>query len=248
VTPSPSPTAHHARLIRKLESIGFLTPEEKAALAGLPLDVRSFPAGADLVREGDEPSQCCLIVDGLAARYKLTGEGQRQIMSFHWAGDVPDLQSLHLRQMDHSVGAITRTTAAFIHHDAIHRLIAAYPGIGSLLWRDTLIDAAIFREWLTGVGRRSAYARIAHLICELFMRARAVGLTHDNSLELPITQAELGDALGLSSVHVNRVLQELRGDGLIQSQGRMLVIADWPGLEAAGDFDPTYLHIQKLAA
>jgi CRP-like cAMP-binding protein len=219
-----------------------------AAVGQLPLDVRIFPAGADLVREGDRPAHCCLVVEGLAARYKLTGDGQRQIMSFHWAGDIPDLQTLHLRTMDHSLGAITRTTAAFISHDSIHRLIAGHPGIGSLLWRDTLIDSAIFREWLTGVGRRSAYSRIAHLICELYLRAKAVGLTTDHSMELPITQAELGDALGLSSVHVNRVLQELRGEGLIVSRGRMLVITDWPGLEAAGDFDPTYLHIQKLAA
>ena len=242
------PSREHARLIRKLESIGFLGADEIAAICELPLELRTFPDGADLVRECDVPSHCCLIIEGLAARYKLTGDGQRQIMSFHWAGDVPDLQSLHLRTMDHSLTAITPVTAAFIPHDSIHRLVAAYPRIGSLLWRDTLIDAAIFREWLTSVGRRSAYSRIAHLLCELYLRARAVGLTGDQTMEMPITQAELGDALGLSSVHVNRSLQELRRDGLIVSRGRMLVITDWPGLQAAGDFDPTYLHIQKLAA
>jgi CRP-like cAMP-binding protein len=241
-------THEHARLIRKLESIGFLSPEEVAAIAELPLELRTYGSNADLVCEGAAPSHCCLIVEGLTARYKLTGDGQRQIMSFHWPGDVPDLQSLHLRTMDHSLVAIARTTAAFITHDSIHRLIAAHPAIGSLLWRDTLIDASIFREWLVGVGRRSAYSRIAHLLCELYLRAKAVGLTRDHSMEMPITQAELGDALGLSSVHVNRSLQELRAHGLIASQGRMLVITDPAGLEKAGDFDPAYLHIQKIAA
>jgi CRP-like cAMP-binding protein len=242
------PSTDHARLIRKLESIGELTPAEAEAVSRLPLEPRTFQAGADLVREGDRPTHCCLVVEGLAARYKLTGDGQRQIMAFHTPGDVPDLQSLHLKVLDHSLGAITRVQAAFIAHEHMHRLTAEHPGVGALFWRDTLIDAAIFREWLTGVGRRSAYARIAHLLCEMFCRARAVGLTHDNTVELPITQAELGDALGLSAVHVNRVLQQLRGEGLIVSRGRTLVILDWEGLERAGDFDPAYLHIKKLAA
>lgn len=242
------PTPEHQRLIRKLESIGSLSADEIAAICELPLDLRTFPAGADFVREGDVPSQCCLVVDGLAARYKLTGDGQRQIMSFHWPGDVPDLQCLHLRTMDHSLAAVTRTSVAFISHDSLHRLIALHPNLGALLWRDTLIDAAIFREWLVGIGRRSAYSRIAHLLCEMYLRAKAVGLTTDHSMELPITQAELGDALGLSSVHVNRSLQELRAEGLIVSRGRTLVITDPKGLEKAGDFDPAYLHLQKLAA
>lgn len=242
------PTPDHARLIRKLESIGELSGEDRVALARLPLEPRTFAVGTDLVREGDQPSHCCLVTEGLACRYKLTGEGQRQIMSFHMPGDIPDLQSLHLKVMDHSVGAVVRTQVAFILHEHVQRLIADRPNVGALLWRDTLIDASIFREWLTGVGRRSAYARIAHLLCELFVRARAVGLTHENSVELPITQSELGDALGLSAVHVNRVLQELRGEGLIVNRGKTLVILDWPGLEQAGDFDETYLHIQKTAA
>lgn len=242
------PSPEHGRLIRKLESIGQLSESERAAVARLPLELRSFAAGVDLVREGDRPHHCCLIVEGMTARYKLTGDGQRQIMSFHTPGDMPDLQSLHLEVMDHSLGAITRTQAAMIAHEHLHRLIAEQPGVGALFWRDTLIDASIFREWLVGVGRRSAYARIAHLLCELFARARAVGLTSGNTMELPITQVELGDSLGLSSVHVNRVLQELRGEGLIVSRGRTLIILDVAGLEKAGDFDPAYLHITKLAA
>ena len=244
----PTPSPEHARLIRKLESIGPLTSEDRAALASLPLDVRTFPDGSDLVREGDRPSHCCLVLEGMICRYKVVGDGQRQIMAFHQAGDIPDLQSLLLKTLDHSLGALTRTVVAFIPHESLLQLIGNHPNTGALLWRDTLIDAAIFREWLVGVGRRSAYTRIAHLFCELFLRAKAVGLTQGDTMELPITQAELGDALGLSTVHVNRVLQELRADGVIVNRGRTLVITDWPGLERAGDFDPSYLHIQKMAA
>lgn len=244
----PATSHEHDRLIRKLESIGDLSAGEKAAIGRLPLDVRVFGAGTDLVREGDRPSHSCLIVEGMTCRYKMTGDGQRQIMAFHLPGDIPDLQSLHLQTMDQGLGAITRTTAALIAHESLYELFRAHPSIGHLMWRDTLIDAAVFREWLVGVGRRSAYSRIADLLCELFVRARAVGLTHGDTMELPITQSELGDALGLSAVHVNRVLQELRADGFISSRGRTLVINDWPGLEKAGDFDPTYLHIRRMAA
>ena len=243
-TPSPE----HARLIRKLESIGPMTPEDRSALARLPLEIRTFPAGSDIVREGDRPAHSCLLIEGMTCRYKVVSDGQRQIMAFHMPGDIPDLQSIYLKTMDHSLGTITRSVVAFILHENILQLIQDYPNLRGLLWRDTLIDAAVFREWLVGVGRRSAYSRIAHLFCELFLRARAVGLTQGDTMELPITQAELGDALGLSAVHVNRVLQELRAAGFIASRGRTLVVTDWPGLEKAGDFDPTYLHIRNLAA
>jgi CRP-like cAMP-binding protein len=127
--------------------------------------------------------------------------------------------------------------------------IHAHPRIGDIFWRDTLIDAAIFREWIANVGRREAYGRIAHLLCEVFVRLRAVGLTNGQAYQLPITQAELGDATGLSTVHVNRTLQELRGNGLITTpRGGHVIIEDWDGLREAGEFDPTYLHIRKQAA
>lgn len=238
----------HTRLIAKLEAIGRVTEAEKAVLAELPYRLRSFPENADLVRLGDRPPECCLIVDGFVCRYKLLGEGQRQIMSFHLPGDIPDLQSLHLKVMDHSLSALTPVTAAFIPHDALHALTRQQPGIAALFWRDTLIDAAIFREWLAGVGRRTAKARIAHAICEVYLKLRAVDLAGDGGFELPITQVELADALGLSPVHVNRVLQELRADGLIASKGRFVIISDWERLKAAGDFEPTYLHFRAEAA
>ncbi|HEY9218289.1 MAG TPA: Crp/Fnr family transcriptional regulator [Phenylobacterium sp.] len=242
--PTPFPP-EYGRLIAKLETIALLSDTEKAALATLPLRIRSFKENADLVRQGEASPECCLIVEGFACRYKLLGEGQRQIMSFHIPGDIPDLQSLHLSTMDHSLGALTPVQAAFIPHGPLNELTRAFPGIAAALWRETLIDAAIFREWLAGVGRRSAHQRIAHVICEVYVKMRSVGLTSGLGFELPVTQAELADSLGLSAVHVNRVLQDLRRDGLIASRGKSIVIQDWERLQAAGDFEPGYLHLNR---
>ena len=235
----------HSRLIRKLESIVELSNEEREAVLGLPMTIKTVGEDQDLVRDGDRPSECCLIIEGFACRYKLTAEGKRQIMSFHIPGDIPDLQSLHLEVMDHGLGTLVPSKVGLIHHDHMRELCHRCPHIGDVFWRDTLIDAAVFREWMIGIGRRSAYTRIAHVLCELLVRFRAVGLANGHDIELPVTQAELGDALGLSTVHVNRVLQELRADGLITLRGRFLSVQDWPGLKKAGEFDPTYLHLGK---
>lgn len=237
----------HHRLIRKLEAIVDLSDIERKALLGLPMTIKGLGPDEDFVRDGDRPSDCCLIVEGFACRYKILADGRRQIMSFHIPGDIPDLQSLHLKVMDHSISTLVPSTVGFIPHEALREFTHRHPRIGDALWRDTLIDAAVFREWIIGIGRRSAYTRIAHLFCELLVRLRSVGIAEAHTIDLPITQAELGDALGLSTVHVNRVLQELRGDGLITLRGRYLSVQDWPGLKAAGEFDPTYLHLSGTA-
>jgi CRP-like cAMP-binding protein len=228
-----------------LQSIDSLSEEEMQHLLELPLAVEQIEADKDIVREGDRPSACCLVVEGFTCRYKLTEEGKRQIFSFHTPGDIPDLQSLHLKVMDHSLKTLTPCKVSFIPHDSIAELTRRCPGVGDLLWRDTLIDAAVFREWMIGIGRRSAYTRIAHMLCEIFLRLKAVGLADGNECEFPITQAEIGDALGLSTVHVNRSLQELRGDGLIELRRGSLIILDWPGFQKAGEFDPAYLHLRR---
>ena len=233
----------HNVLIRKLRSISPLTDDEKQCLATLPFSTRSVGADQDIVREGDRPSECCLVVEGFLCRYKLTNKGKRQIFSFHLPGDIPDLQSLHLKVMDHSLMTLTPSQLAFIPHDSLTRVMHRCPRVADLLWRDTLIDAAVFREWMMGMGRRLAPARVAHVLCEVLVRMRAVGLTKGDACELPITQAELGDALGLSTVHVNRSLQELRGKGLITLRGSILTVENWEGLKKAGAFDPTYLHL-----
>ena len=237
-----------APLIRKLESIFVLSADEKDALQSISGTVKTLEADQDIVREGERPSACCLILDGFAYRYKLTETGKRQIVSFHIPGDIPDLQSLHLEMMDHSLGTLAQSRLAFLSHDTVRDLIRRCPRIGDAFWRDTLIDAAVFREWMVGLGRREAYARVAHLLCELYVRLRSVGLTNGRAYELPITQTELGDALGISTVHVNRTLQDLRGEGLITLRAGSLTVQDWERLKAAGEFDPAYLHLRKEAA
>jgi len=240
--------AERNQLIRKLESIADLSEAEKQALFAMPMTIRKLGADEDIVRDGDRPTECCLLVTGFACRYKLTQEGKRQIMSFHIPGDIPDVQSLFLDVMDHSLGTLVPSTIGAIPHEVIYDLTRRYSGIAAALWRDTLIDAAVFREWMVGIGRRSAYTRIAHVLCELLVRFRAIGMAENHAAELPVTQAEIGDALGLSTVHVNRVLQELRGDGLITLRGRTLIANDWEGLKQAGEFDPNYLHLKKKQA
>jgi CRP-like cAMP-binding protein len=244
----PNPNADLNPLVRKLESIVVLSDEERQAALQLSVTLRALKADQDIVRDQDRPSQCCLLLDGFACRYKTLGNGKRQILSFHIPGDIPDLQSIHLEVMDHCLGTMTASKVAFIPHDVVRAFVRAQPRIGDVFWRETLIDAAVFREWVTNVGRRDAYGRIAHIFCELFVRVRAVGLNKGESYEMPITQTELADASGLSTVHVNRTMQELRRDGLIRTKGASVIIEDWDGLQQAGEFDPTYLHLKKRAA
>ncbi len=155
---------------------------------------------------------------------------------------MPDALSLQLKTMDHSLVTLTPCKIGLIQHEHMRELLRQHSRLMEVFWRDTLIDAAIFREWMIGIGRRSAKTRIAHLFCEMVMRLRAVDLERDNTVPLPLTQAEVGDALGLSTVHVNRTLQDLRGENLLEWERGVLTVLDWEGLKLAGEFDPTYLH------
>jgi CRP-like cAMP-binding protein len=199
------------------------------------------------VVEGDAPSHCRVLLEGQAFRHKTLPDGRRQIMSFHIPGDVCDLQGLFLG-MDHNVTALFSGEIGLIPHAKLAEVMEAHPRVARALWRTSLIEASIFREWMIGMGRRSAYARIAHLFCEMAVRMRAAGLVHQNRYSFPITQQHLSDALGLSAVHTNRTLQALRGEGLLSFQGGELVIIDWPGLTAAGEFDIGYLHTAGKSA
>ena len=232
-------------LIRKLESIFTLTDDERQALENLPMQVVALKAKQDVVREGDRPSRCCLILSGFACTYKMTGDGKRQILGFNIAGDIPDLQGLHLRVLDYSLVTLTQCRVGFITHEALHDICERYPRIAAAFWRETLIDAAIFREWVLNVGRREASQRIAHVLCEMMVRMQAVGLSDGRTFDLPITQAEFADALGISTVHANRVFQALRADGLIETKGTQVNIPDWEKLKRAGDFASTYLHLER---
>ena len=235
---------HDNPMIRKIESIFSLTDDERQALEALPMQVQVIKADQDLVREGDRPSRSCLILSGFTCTYKVTGEGKRQIVTFGIAGDIPDLQSLHLKVLDISISTLTQCRVGFITHEDLWDLCMRHPRIAAAFWRETLIEGAIFREWVVNIGRREAYPRMAHIFCELLVRLRAVGLAEDHACDLPITQAEFADALGVTNVHINRVLQEMRADGLIELNGERLNIPDWERLKKVGDFDPTYLHLE----
>lgn len=231
-------------LVLKLEQRDQLSDEEKRVLESAITRVRVVEADEDIVREGDHPSESNLLLDGFAARYKIFSNGRRQITAIHVAGDFVDLHSFLLKTMDHGVLALTPCRVAVVPHATLEKITDEYPHLTRLLWLNTLIDGAIHREWLTAMGRLSATAHMTHFICELFLRLKAVGRTEGETIQLPLTQAELGDTLGLSTVHVNRVLQELRKEGLIRWQGDALTVLDWERLKAVGEFTSTYLSLQ----
>ena len=232
-------------LILKLEQRDRLSADEKRVLEGAISRVRVVAADEDIAREGERPSESSLLLDGFAARYKIFSNGRRQITAVHVPGDFVDLHSFLLKTMDHGVLALTPCRIAAVPHATLEKITDEYPHLTRLLWLNTLIDGAIHREWLTVMGRLSATAHMAHFVCELFLRLQIIGRTDGNTIQIPLTQAELGDTLGLSTVHVNRVLQELRKEGLIRWQGDALTVLDWERLKAVGEFTPTYLNIQK---
>ncbi|HEV2530558.1 Crp/Fnr family transcriptional regulator [Phenylobacterium sp.] len=234
------------RFVEYLELYGPLSDADRAAAEALPVARRRFEAGEDIIVEGDAPLQCRLLISGLAFRHKTLRDGRRQIMSFYVPGEVCDIEGL-LLAMDHGVSALGRAEVGFIPHAAMEALLDAHPAIARALWRSEMVENAVAREWMVGMGRRTAYARIAHLFCEMYARLSAVGLVENNRCRFPITQTHLSDSLGLSVVHTNRVLQALRGDGLLSFRGGELIVHDWPGLQAAGEFDPTYLHMRSAA-
>jgi CRP-like cAMP-binding protein len=243
------PLAAHP-LVRKIENITRfeLSDVERTTLAALPMQVANFEAHQDIACEHDRPSRSFAVLSGIVATYKTTRTGGRQTLAYHLAGDMPDFQSLHLEVLDFNLAAATPCRVGFVRHDALRRLFKAHPRLSDVFWRATLIEAAIMREWMLNNGRREAYARMAHLFCELITRLDAVGLAPDRSCALHLTQSELADALGITSVHVNRVLRDLKTAGLITFRGRCLTVHDWEGLTAAAEFDPAYLHLRRKAA
>ena len=235
------------RLIESLEVLGPLTSGEREAVESLGAISRPFAPGAELVAEGDAPAHCRLLVEGQAFRHRTLADGRRQIMSFHTPGDMIDLEGLFL-PMDHGLTALTAGEVLHLPHARLLDLMDSHPRVGRRFWTMTLKDAAIFREWILNIGRRTAYVRIAHLFCEVVVRLQRAGLVDNGRCAFPITQQHLSDATGLSAVHTNRTLQALRGEGLLSLRGGELVVLDWPGLQAAGEFDSSYLHLRESAA
>ena len=233
-------------LARRLKRVNPLSDQDVQAIEGLPVTVRELVAGQDIVREGDRPSQSCFVLDGWAYSYKLIEEGRRQILAFHLRGELPDLLDLRMGVADFSVCALTKVTVAFIPHEALCVLTSRHPALAVALWHLTLVEAAALRERITGLGRRPANERLAHLFCELHARQSALALATKGECSLPMTQTDLADALGMTSVHVNRSLRELRGNGLVTLKGRRLSIHDWRGLASLAGFHPSYLHLDTL--
>jgi CRP-like cAMP-binding protein len=234
-----------APLVRKLDKIHGLTAGERQALEKLPATLKHFSPGEDIIREGDKPTMVCMVVEGTAFRYTIVESSKRQIMACYIPGDIPDLEGLFLKTMDHSLGVLRSCTIAQIPHEAILALFEDQPRLGEVFWRETLIDSAVMRKWLACVGRRSASSRIAHMICEFVARMQAIGLSDGVTCDFPMTQTELGDAAGLSTVHINRAPRNLRKRGLVTWGTQSVTIHDWAGLAQVGQFDPAYLQLPR---
>jgi CRP-like cAMP-binding protein len=235
-------------LVWKMETVFNLTSAEREALCKLPINIVAVTAGQDVLHQGDRPNRCCTILDGFAATTKVTREGRRQFVAIHMRGDVPDLQSLHLEVMDIGISTLSRCTIGFVQHDALISLCEHHPRLSAALWRDSLVCASGHREWIVNLGQREAYARLAHFLCEMFVRMKLVGLVVEETGTLPVTQQALADVLGTSSVHVNRTLQELRASGTLSWDRHELSIHDWPALQKIAGFDATYLHLTQAQA
>jgi CRP-like cAMP-binding protein len=227
----------------KLEAFTKLSADDRSALSQISRNFRYVDARRDVVTEGDKPRHVHLMLDGWACRYKQLPDGKRQIVSIFVPGDFCDVNVYILKQMDHSIGAITRLKVAMITPEEMNALTTDRPRITQALWWHELVTAAIQREWTLNLGQRSAYERIAHLLIELYLRLNNVGRAHNGRCDFPLTQNDLADATGLTSVHVNRTLQELRRDNLIELERRQLQILDMPGLMDAAMFNPNYLHL-----
>lgn len=233
----------HNILALKLQRFVALSPGEIDALGHVcRQSIRTARARRDIIREGDAPHHVKLIIDGWAIRYKMLPDGRRQIVSFLLPGDLCDLNVFLLDEMDHSIGALTPVTYAEMPHELVGVMCDHHPPLARALWLESLVVAAIQREWTLSLGQRTARERIAHLFCEIFERLETVDLTEGDRCEMPLTQIDLGEATGMTAVHVNRTLQELRREGLIVLNNRILTIPDRQALMAVGMFNPNYLH------
>lgn len=231
-------------LVRNFELRSPLPPEDRDAILRLPYRLRTFEAGTYTIRESDAPQDCAVLVSGFAYRQKLTGEGTRQIVALHIPGDALDFQNLFLDVSDHSIQMLTRGEVALVKVQDLQVLARHRPSVQHAIVVKILVEAAIFREWILNLGRRDARTRVAHLLCELGVRLDAEGLAEDYSYELPMTQEQLADAVGLTPVHVSRTLKVLEAEGLIVRSKRVVRFSDRKGLRLVGDFNERYLHLQ----
>jgi CRP-like cAMP-binding protein len=235
------------RMARKFARRAPLDESDRQALLALPFKRYSVEAGRYLIREGDLTRESMLLLSGFAFRHKMTADGERQIVSIHIPGDFVDLEGALLKVSDHSVQALTRAEVATIAREHIIALLDSHPRVGRAMWIDTLVDGSIYREWVMNVGRRPARERIGHLLCEFARRLAVAGLGDTSGYDFPMTQEQLADATGLTSVHVNRTLKALEAEGLIVRNKRFIKIPDWERLRDVSGFNELYLHLDQAA-
>jgi CRP-like cAMP-binding protein len=230
-------------LVRKLERVAHLPEAERAALEGLASQVEAVPAHSELVHEGDKPRGVLLVLEGMAYRYRMRANGARQILAYLVPGDMGDLDAGLFDRVDHGIATFSACKVVWIEPDTLSDLRRSHPAIDRALRVGALVDASILRAWLVNVGGRMAIERLSHLFCELLLRLQAVGLATGNGYVLPVSQGDLADSTGLSDVHLNRSLQELRRRSLIHLKARTLTIPDVPALMALAEFRPDYLNL-----
>ncbi|KQM40774.1 Crp/Fnr family transcriptional regulator [Sphingomonas sp. Leaf10] len=230
-------------LTQKLASLANFSPDDADALDRLCRNTFDIRAGRDLIRVGDRSEQVFLLLDGWACRYKDLPDGKRQILAYLIPGDLCDPHIFIFEEMDHSIRALGDARVAAIPKQVILDLTDRYPALARGFWWSALVDEAISREWLVNVAQRDSYTRMAHLFCEMWLRMCQVDLARDGTFDLPVTQEQLGDTLGITPIHVNRVLQRMRAEGLISTNRRQLTIHDVDALQDAAEFDPRYLHL-----
>jgi CRP-like cAMP-binding protein len=232
-------------LLRKLRTRDVVNEREASAIRSTFTELRGYRAGKTIVRAGVTLSECTLLYEGFVCRYKDLADGRRQILEIHVPGDYLDLHSFVLKRLEHDVGSLTPVKLAISPHDHVREVTEANPHLARLFWFSTLSDGAIHRERLLSVGRRSALARIAHLICELNIRLEIVGLAEGGRYALPLTQTDIADTTALTSVHVNRMFRKLRDDRLVTFRSGEVIIEDWEGLQRVAEFDPAYLYLER---
>jgi CRP-like cAMP-binding protein len=233
------------QVLMKLRARDDVSAEEEAILRAAISEVREVGADVTVVRANVDLSVSVILLEGLMCRYKDLGNGERQITELHVPGDFVDLHSFSLKRLDHNVLSLVPSRIALMPHDRIMAITESHQHLTRLLWFSTTLDAAIHREWQVSLGRRSSLSRIAHVFCELHARLAVVGLTDGNTYRLPITQVDLAECLGLTSIHVNRMLRDLRSQRLVTFRNKIVEIQDLPGLHRVAEFDPTYLYIEK---
>jgi CRP-like cAMP-binding protein len=232
-------------ILRRLEQIGKLAEEDKAALLSLRGTTRKLKRGEDVLKEGEHPTEAVIVLSGLLLRYRFSPNGSRQIHSFYIPTDTPCLESMPMEVMDNSLAAAAPSHVGLVEHVELARVMDERPHLLTLIWRETLIQGALVREWLMRNSQMLAHAQMAHFFCEIMTRARAAGVADGDSCAFPITQEDLADALGMTTVHVNRTLQILRAGGLMEFRGGKLTVRDLPQLSEIAEFDPSYLHLKN---